>query len=478
MKTIKKPILLFIAIILILVLGGLWIAILSGLLVAYPYLPIFFGDSSVGTATMIFSMGALVGLPLILVIGRAFKAIYGVGLNRYVASGMWIVWIVSLVHLFVIGHFTMRDFAQEASVEYPTLSWDTDSLNLSLDNDQYDDIGLDFDGLKLGEKRVVMDCVELNLRKGTSPNFELKKTIVSRGRTGGVAKSNAGMIDYKLPVTSNDMKILQSYILELGNKYRGQQVILDLFVPEGKTVKVANGMGGMTNIESSEHHWRHLWGWENEYLKMTDKGLECLTCEKKKDKNNSKSSESYKDFKDLWIEGNMKVKVYQSDDFTVKLDGEEAYLKGVYIEQNGEELRISSNSEDLDSPIRLMITLPSLGRLAAIDTDDIKISGFEQDDMILDISGSQEVKGYISVDNLKLSLGKEIEVQLRGKGEFMNAELKDNASLDASRYETDVTAIILGEGGEAEIIVLDTLKCIPSEIEQLKYKGKPVIVDL
>jgi hypothetical protein len=183
----------------------------------------------------------------------------------------------------------------------------------------------------------------------------------------------------------------------------------------------------------------------------------------------------YKDFSRLHIDGNMKIFIEQGEKFSTKLTGRDHYLEKVEVEQYNDVLKVSSHISRTSSPIRLYITMPSLTELDIEQTDDVKLTGFEESAMTIRSESRGDIKAYVNVENLKIKMDGRNELDIRGKGKNLSAYLVNNAKLDAERFSVRIADVKAKNRSSLKLAVSDTLRQELAKHTKIKVDGEPIV---
>jgi hypothetical protein len=108
----------------------------------------------------------------------------------------------------------------------------------------------------------------------TAPYLQIEK--ISRGKTVLDARKRADKISFTFEIKGNRI-ILDDYLLtQLENKYRGQEVEVFLYLPEGMSFSPDKNIRYFD--ASYESNYNLKLNSDNEVYKMTNKDLICLNC--------------------------------------------------------------------------------------------------------------------------------------------------------------------------------------------------------
>ena len=262
---------------------------------------------------------------------------------------------------------------------------------------------------------------------------------------------------------------------------------MNIYVPEGKSIKF-DQLPYMIRHHirwGDTNHYRHHHLGNGETWTMTNEGFINPT-HKKKNKPSKKSKTSkeersfsqYKNFKQLYIQGKMKVTIEQADQYAIKVTGREQYINKVQVVQNNEELSIKTDLSNTSSPIRVTVQLPTLSQLKIAQTDDIRIADFKEEKLRIETDGESraDIKAFIEVQQLELELNSRTELDLRGSGTSLVAQLSDRSELDASHFAVKTAQVTIKDRGAASLAVSDTLVQAVKDRGTVRVDGEPVVI--
>ncbi len=391
------------------------------------------------------------------------------------SAGIWSVWTINVISLALLGSITGRQFSS-GEIERQSIAVEvaaSDTLNLQL-LDQIDVSSIvNLGHVKLDDDKLYLDRVHLSILRSKSGKYEMEVHKSSRGRNMEEAAFLANEIRYDLIQQENSLVMPRSFIIEQNGKYRGQSVELILRVPDGAMLTLDKDLYRLLETIDVHEHQITPWGHRGKVWKMGVEGLICIDCPESKV---GDESFTFKDFTKLQIEGKMKVEINRSDEFRIHLTGKEVYTRKVEVVQTKEHLSISGDLKNPNSPVRLYIDLPYLEELDLDQTDDVKISGFVQSSMRIKSESKDDLKAYINVDSLHLSMKDRTEFDIRGSGKYLKANLHNRSRLDCEHYTVDVATINTQNYSRASVSVVDTLYKNRQNDSRINYDDDPRIV--
>ncbi len=425
-----------------------WIGLLIGIIFAWPYNGFFFPEQGFAYAIASTNIFFIIGIPLFWVAAFFLRMIFRRNIlkpSMIKTGGFWALNIVSFGAIF---SFLAFQFQTENQIQ----------RSLSINNIENEIILLDFpqqhiphgkiimDQIQLSEKLLKSETVELDIVKADAMKITVYKS--ARGRDKVEAEMYANDINYNIVQTGNIFSIPADFILQKGEKWRGQKVHVKLSVPVGKKVQIPkNHPGQLINNLASED--TDLWT-------MTDDGLRPLH---EKSLGNIEIGEQskfnlfdeYKNFDQIEIDGPVKVHIEKNEDWSFRISGKESYTDKIAIKQVDNKIKVIGDFKNPDSPVRIYINMPSLKSLAVENTDDVKVKGFEESHMRISNVGNYDVKAYVNVDSLFLQQQGKNEIDIQGKGHFLSANLTAQSRLDAKQYFVEDMDIVQAEGSRVKL---------------------------
>jgi len=399
-------------------------------------------------------------------------------MEKHWRIGMVGFWAANLLSLVFLGSTLARDFSAGSeitkTINLSPLSADT--IKISVSNNPYEHVMYFAEEFQITDQQLINYHIHLDLEKADEgqEEFELIQRNYSRGANLNEANGLAQDLEYPVLIDESGISFAQNFAIKKGEKWRYQNIHLTLKVPEGKAVQLENNNGDLNDllwhVSVNDPNDFNIWHNRNQIWEMGEEGLACVSCISDKDEL------SYQDFSKLKIDGKMKVNVARGDKYSVSINGRKHYTEQVDVLQMEETLIVSTDLKRTSSPIRLFITMPNLKAITTENTDEIKIEGFKEPLLSMNNKGRYEVKAYIDVDSLLLTQEGRNEVDIRGNCNYLNANLKERAKLDAEKVsirEVDISAI---RASKASLAVIETVRQQSDQNSKITVEGDPEIV--
>lgn len=463
-----KPIVAILLGLLLLSFASTWVGTMVALFAGWEVIPYVFEGGNGLAYLAVFSLLTFIGIPFLLLLLLGARMIFNTKVRRGGVMIMLGIWLLSFGGMIFAGFQTAKSFAfsgneqEEVFFQMPS----DESLKIKYSGILDFEVDHDFGDMKIHDGKVLGKSIHLSFEKSPDDQYHVFNHKHSQGRSDYQARENARKVTYDVNFSGNTMSLPAAYFMG-DAKFRGQEVTVEVQVPEGKSIFLDESVGMIIGQIRTPNGIEYLGHHElNSSWKMTKGGLVNLD-ERKKDDN---SLGDFQDFNEVQLDGYFKAKIVQSETFYVTTDNKR---KGFDARVNGNQLIITSNNNDRDAMVE--IGLPELKAFNILNTDDVRISGFKQPKLEGFISGEQEVKFDINVEFLNLSINEEAIVDLKGFATQVEIELNDEAYLDADKIDITVGRIRLNEKGEGKVNIRDTL--FTNDGSALRVIGDPVLIE-
>jgi hypothetical protein len=448
---------------------------LVGTIFSYPFLH-YITPHSLLTGLASFNLLILVGVPLLSLLFLASRIFFGAQILIRWKTGLWVFWILNIVSLAMIATFSARQFSQGNNrlVSENDISR-LDTLYIEAEKNPYEEaIFFMGDHFQLGEDQLIVNSVMVQIQEAPDDRFRIVQEHYSRGRNLDNAVQLANDINFEYRLQDNQLHFPNFISLDKGQKWRNQEVRLIIYVPEGKTIflrRSAMDKGTLRRIDI-DRSLEHPYPYYDRYWKMTEDGL---ICEDWINRTNEVHPLNFSNFDQLQVEGPLKVFLERGDNYQVRLTGRKKYVDRTEINQLGRTLSIIYGD---DASMKLYITMPSLKSFDAENTEDVRINGFQEDELFLRFKGNEDLNAFLEVEKLTLVQEGRSKLTLRGSGNRLNATLKRNANLEADGFRVNTATIFTEQYSSAELMVSDTLKRKASDAGDIEFAGTPQIIEL
>ncbi|MCW5912547.1 MAG: PspC domain-containing protein [Cyclobacteriaceae bacterium] len=331
------------------------------------------------------------------------------------------------------------------------------------------------------------DMTSLIIKGYEGTDIKLIQRFEAQGNTRKVAVENARMVDYKVEQQDSVLLFDSNITFKPEAKFRAQRLEMELYIPYNNLFVVEEQMWRII-----ENNYRDYDGYIdsnfNKTWRMTTNGFECTNCEHPSREQRIRLSDQYglQDFARVDLTGIFDVQISRGDAFAVQLDGPEKEKSRYSIFQEGETLVIGyktnrksfweRNIRDQDK-VKIKITMPSLKELKAKGAGKIDFDGFREDDTEIELTGAMMAEGSIDARNLTIELTGATVLELRGRGNFMEANATGASSLKAYNYEVN-EAIIAARGvSSSKVNVSRRLQITKDITSSVSHRGDAEVID-
>jgi len=289
---IVKPIAFIVGFALIIAFIVIWILSIISFFLGSPLAAALTPDQPFISFLGILNAAILIGVPILslaLLVGRlVFQTKYNLKWSR----GLWVLWGLNIVSVFGVGSYIASQFSVNKTIEATKqiIPVQGETLFISAHENPYKDAWIRVGDLDIAGKEIASTNVRIYIHKAKNEQFAVVQEYQSRGLDIADALATASSIRHNFDISENNLLLNPYFVIEEGEKWRSQKSILNIYVPEGKSVKFDqlpyiirhHIRWGDTN------HYRHHHLGNGETWTMTKEGFINLT-HKKKNKHSKKS---------------------------------------------------------------------------------------------------------------------------------------------------------------------------------------------
>jgi hypothetical protein len=121
--------------------------------------------------------------------------------------------------------------------------------------------------------------------------------------------------------------------------------------------------------------------------------------------------------------------------------------------------------------------MPSLQSLDVRNTDDVKVQGFTEPNMRIKNDGGYDLKAFINVDSLFLVQDGKGEINVRGVGKYLKADLNNGGKIDTERFNVSTAEVRAQEYSKASIAASEMVKIDKDNSSKVNVEGEPQIIE-
>jgi len=335
------------------------------------------------------------------------------------------------------------------------------------------------------------NVTDLNIRGYDGKEVKLIERFGAQGNTRKAASENAQMIEYNVASSDSTITFDSNIKFKKDAKFRAQRLKLELYVPYGMPFVVAEDLWRLININGNYYRYHSDDG--DETWKITEEnGLECITCESESPSQKTFSESAIgndefglRDFNSVDVNGLFDLKIQRGDKYAVEMTGSEKAKRHYNISVEGETLVIDydDNSKEFwkrnfsnESKIKLTITMPSFRELDAKGAGDLKIRGFDEEEVDISLMGAVAAEGEMDVRNLTIDMTGATQLELKGRGNFMEADITGASGLKAYGFETKSAKIEAHGASTAKVFATESLEISKGIASSVSHRGNPEII--
>jgi phage shock protein PspC (stress-responsive transcriptional regulator) len=331
------------------------------------------------------------------------------------------------------------------------------------------------------------NVTSLVLKGYEGTDIKLTQRFEAQGNTRKIAAENAQMVAYSVEQQDSILVFDSNMTFKPDAKFRAQRLDMELYIPYNMLFVIEEDLWRII-----ENNYRDYDGYIDSNLdktwRITTNGFECTNCEHPSDEQRIRLSDQYgiQDFARVDLTGIFDVEITQGETFAVQLDGPEKEKERYSIVREGETLIIDYKTnrrtfwerDILDEElVKIKITMPSLKELKAKGAGKLEFNGFREEDVEIELTGAMKAEGDLEARNLTIELTGATVLELRGSGDFMEANATGASSLKAYNYEVD-EAIIAARGvSSSRVNVSRKLQITKDITSSVSHRGEPEVVE-
>jgi phage shock protein PspC (stress-responsive transcriptional regulator) len=330
------------------------------------------------------------------------------------------------------------------------------------------------------------DVTSLTLKGYEGTELKLVQRFEAQGNTRKVAGDNARMIDYNVTQSDSIITFDSNITFKNDAKFRAQRLNMDLFIPYNTLFVIEEGTWRLI-----DNNYREYDGYRdsnfNKTWKMTRDGFECVNCLEPSERKAVELRDQFglREFSSVDLSGLFDMRIEQGDVYAVQLDGPEREKKRYDVYRDQETLVIEYRNEDkffwkkdlFDADkVKITITMPELKELNVKGAGKVIFDGFREQDLELQLTGAVNGEGNIHAENLTIDLEGASTLELRGSGQFMEANLTGACGLRAYNYEVNHAIVEAHGASSAKVFVTNRLEIDKGVASSISHRGEPEVI--
>lgn len=379
------------------------------------------------------------------------------------------VWLIAILITAATVPNVVRDFREEGSITYSE-TLDASGSTLILDIDPIYDYRRNND----------LFIIDLDIRTSKDSTLTLDTRVRSRGRNMYDAEENAKMIKYDYSVKDSIITFEDFYHFERGGKFRGQELEMTLYIPEGQPFKVKRGMDELLGYFNRGYRWseiyRNTWVFENGRLA-------CVTCSSRSSRSSGSTASTSRSQRTIDLPGLSAIEFKEAFEVTLKqgnnqsivIEGDQRLIdKVVTYDENGTYVFQTNNLDESETDdIRISITLESLDKLVIGDEVNAIISGFNENRLHLSVEDEARVEFDGQVNSMDLTIREKGRLTVVGNVDKLTAELRNDARLYFTDGSLQTAEINTFSDARARVKVDQYLRVDARGFSSVRYTGSP-----
>ncbi len=340
----------------------------------------------------------------------------------------------------------------------------------------------------------------LNVKRAPGNDFVLVKTISASGQDRDMAHFRTQNVVYNVTQDSASLYFPLFLAYPVADKIRGQEVRLELLVPEGKSVYLSpdiedliydiKNVTDMYDGEMVGHTW-----------KMLPDGLTCMDCGhegiNKTSAPNGLASPSapvaptapstpslpsksigvpLSPFTAMDINGAVKFYLIPSTESRIVFENEETQDE-VEVDVSGRTLTVSNKGgfDIFRDKAVVWIYTPSIEKVIITGASEGQIGGFSVPNLRVELAGASECLLSVGAGKLTLRLSGASEMVAEGVATELDAEVAGASDLDAYKLASNTAKVHASGASSAEVWAQNKLDAESNGASSIDYKGSPVV---
>jgi phage shock protein PspC (stress-responsive transcriptional regulator) len=324
------------------------------------------------------------------------------------------------------------------------------------------------------------DKTYLKLKGHSEKTFKLVQVFRAQGSTKAKAIENARMVEYHVTQQDSVLTFDSNLTFRPDAIFRAQEIDMTLYVPYDHPFVIEKQVADFINdyIDWKFRDENHTW-------KMTEDGIECVSCPKPTAEELAQSD--LKDFDQLDLHGIFDVRIYQGNEYSVELKGPETEKEKYRIYRSGKTLVIDFegkknfnwdwNFDKVKSDqVYISITMPEIEKLEATGFGSIQFEEFHANDMEFELTGPIDVEGALQANDVIIKLTGKSQLTLQGHSQSMAADIEFASKLKAYNFEVNDAMVEVTGASSAKLNVTHRLEMEEGVASDVDYRGNPEVI--
>ncbi|ELR68936.1 hypothetical protein C900_05629 [Fulvivirga imtechensis AK7] len=338
------------------------------------------------------------------------------------------------------------------------------------------------------------DVTRLKLRGHEKSEFELVQIFEAQGRSRKEAIENAQMVTYNVAVEDSVFTFDSNIRFKKDAIFRAQRLDVTLYIPYNKPFLMEENLRYILRNTIYQNGYRVSDMEGNRWMFNEEGRLICITCPEPVRNKNEEDMDTWSGnvtdrefdraytfnrFEAVEIESAFTVHVIRSNTYKVGINGRSSDLEELEVYLEGDKLNITYDFpkkfslDDLArNNVEIYIYAPELNDLDITGACKLYMKDFRQRQMSISLTGASFAKlTDLSVDDLEIKLTGASELELRGKGLTMNADITGASNLNAYDYEVRNAQVEAHGASSAKVYVTEKLNIEETFASNVKHRG-------
>jgi phage shock protein PspC (stress-responsive transcriptional regulator) len=199
--------------------------------------------------------------------------------SKVISTTFAILWSIGFFAVFALATVVLNNFKTKSAVEeIVNINQPTKNklyINVAKDNVTYYDkdwYGFDFDRdnatfYGINDDSLFLRNIRVGVFKSKDSLYRIKLIKFCRGKNPQIAQTYAANIDFKINQQDTIITLPNGFVTTKQDKFRNQQIMVVIEVPEGKHIQLSNGIDvyDWFEIEHNRKDWKLGWNktWNN-----------------------------------------------------------------------------------------------------------------------------------------------------------------------------------------------------------------------
>jgi phage shock protein PspC (stress-responsive transcriptional regulator) len=325
------------------------------------------------------------------------------------------------------------------------------------------------------------DEIWLSLHGYNGKEIKLVQEFEAQGSSRKAAIENARMVDYNVVVEDSVYTFDSNMTFKDDAIFRAQRLKMTLFIPYDYPFTMTEDVARfITQFVETE-------ALDNQTWRMTPDGLSCLSCPEPPPTpptpDDAMHSEHGDEITDVKIDGLFDLEIIRGDKYSLEIDDSQSEKANYRVEQHNNTLLIDYDNEggfhadDLLKDVKIRLTLPALESLSASGKGNVRFTGFRSEHMDIEFSGKISGHGEMEALDLTLDLSGACDLDLKGNGHSLHADISGLSSLEAYRFTTKDASVDVSGASSAKVNVTEHLQINKDFVSRVEYRGNPEVTE-